>query len=321
MKKLIAKIAIPVIALIGLVCIARPITVASDSSNETTSIVSETTTTVATTTEITTVETTKTYSLGDVNGDGRVDAVDASFVLGVYAKSQTDSEEKLSEPVREAADVNKDEYVDAVDASDILSYYAYVATTENPISIEDFMDTKYPKSSPETKEKIYFKPNTHYIHRASCRWCNEALGANETLIEITDTSEIECRVCTECNPEITVINPYIESTPVATAGIDDYSRRLLAEIAWHEAGSNWISQYNKAKVVAGVMNRVNDPRFPNTVYGVLVDPYQFPGYWPGCCEPSQACWDAVNYYFNHTNEFNSDNSWFGDGYQNHFYYQ
>ena len=101
----------------------------------------------------------------------------------------------------------------------------------------------------------------------------------------------------------------------------DYDRQLLAEIVWHEAGSSWISQYNKAKVAAGVMNRVNDSRFPSTVYDVLTQRGQFSGYWPGCCSPTQDCYDAVDYYFNHTDEFNSDNSWWGDGKQNHFYYQ
>lgn len=164
------------------------------------------------------------------------------------------------------------------------------------------------------REYVVFKPSTHYIHKSTCHW------ADDTCDEITDTKEIECRKCSECNPEIEIVNEYIEPTPVAV-GIDDYSRRLLAEITQREAGSNWISQYNKAKIVAGVMNRVSDPRFSNTVYDVLVAPSQFSGYWPGCCEPSQACWDAVDYYFNHTDEFNSDNSWWGDGSQNHFYYQ
>ena len=164
------------------------------------------------------------------------------------------------------------------------------------------------------EEYIMFKPSTHYIHKSTCHWVDDA------CYKITDTQEIECRKCSECNPEIEIINEYIEPTPVAV-GIDDYSRRLLAEITWHEAGSNWISQYNKAKIVAGVINRVNDSRFPNTVYDVLVAPNQFSGYWPGCCEPSQACWDAVDYYFTHTDEFNSDNSWQGDGSQNYFYYQ
>ena len=177
------------------------------------------------------------YQLGDVNGDGYINAIDASIVLSAYAKSQT-GEEELTKPQQEAADVNNDGSIDSIDASEILDYYSHLATVgkdESP-DIKSFIADKYtpeitPEPKPEeiVKEKIYFKPNTHYIHKASCRWCNADLGANEQLIEIETTEGIECRKCSECNPEIEIITPYVEPTPVA-AGIDDYSRQLLAEI-------------------------------------------------------------------------------------------
>ncbi len=103
--------------------------------------------------------------------------------------------------------------------------------------------------------------------------------------------------------------------------IDSYSYQLLAEICYHEAGSSWISLYDKAHVVAAVMNRVNDKRFPNTVYDVLTQAGQFSGYYPNCCYPTQECYDAVDYYFSNCNNFGSENSWYGDGYNNYFYYQ
>jgi hypothetical protein len=312
MKKKIICVALCVIAFIALMLATKPLTTAGSET-----LIPETT--IAEIVEETTAG--KELSLGDVNGDGYVNAIDASYVLSAYAAYSTDKN-ILTDAQKKAADINEDGSINSVDASAILSYYCYISTTtdEEPLCVKSHYINAHPKVSAITKEKIYFKPNTHYIHKASCHWCNANLEANEQLIEIETTEGIECRKCTECNPEIEIITPYVEPTPVA-AGIDDYSRQLLAEIAWHEAGSNWISQYNKAKVVAGVMNRVNDPRFPNTVYSVLVAPNQFTGYWPGCCTPSQACYDAVDYYFAHTNEFNSDNSWWGDGYQNHFYYQ
>lgn len=166
------------------------------------------------------------------------------------------------------------------------------------------------------RECIVYKPSTHYVHKSTCRW------ADSSCYEITDTNGIEARRCSDCNPDIEIVTEYVEPVPeTPTYGIDEYSRQLLAEIVWHEAGSNWISQYNKAKIAAGIMNRVYDSRFPGTVYSVLTAPGQFTGYWPGCCTPTQDCYDAVDYYFAHTNEFNSDNSWWGDGSQNHFYYQ
>ena len=176
--------------------------------------------------------------------------------------------------------------------------------------------TEVPTEAPTEPIEIYvvFKPETHYIHKNSCHW-----AAQGTIERIETTEGIEARRCSECNPEIEIIKEYIP--PVVSIGINEYDRQLLAEIVWHEAGSDWISQYEKARVCAGVMNRVKDSRFPSTVYGVLTQKNQFSGYWPGCCTPTQACYNAVDYYFNHTNEFGNENSWWGDGYQNHFYYQ
>lgn len=167
--------------------------------------------------------------------------------------------------------------------------------------------------TPQITEVIVFKPSTHYLHRSTCHW------VDDECYEISDTSNIEARICTECNPDIIIQNEYVE--PIPTYSIDAYSRQLLAEIVWHEYGSDWVSIPEKARIAAGVMNRVNDSRFPNTVYEVLVAPGQFTGYWPGCCSPTQSCYDAVDYYFSHQNEFGCENSWWGDSYQNHFYYQ
>lgn len=74
----------------------------------------------------------KTYTLGDVNEDGSIDASDASQVLAEYASTATGHAPSLSESQRKAADVNIDAAVDAIDASRILAYYASAATGGNP---------------------------------------------------------------------------------------------------------------------------------------------------------------------------------------------
>lgn len=175
----------------------------------------------------------------------------------------------------------------------------------------------------ETKrEYVVFKPSTHYIHKSTCHW------VDSTCYEITDTKEIECRKCSECNPEIEIINNYVEPTPVVAnnTGITDYERQLLAEITCHEYGSNWVSTAEKAKIVAGVMNRVYSPAYPNDIYSVLMQDGQFHGswdgghgYWPGCITPNEDSWAAVDYYFAHQSEFGSWTSWSGDGQWNYFY--
>ena len=193
---------------------------------------------------------------------------------------------------------------------------AQAGAEPNPVIIQEITREVVTETPTTAIKYICYKPSTHYVHYSTCRWFDD------TCYEITDTLNLEARKCSECNPDIEIVNLYVPTPEVATSiGVSDYDRQLLAEIVCHEAGSDWISTYNKAKVAAGVMNRVNDSRFPSTVYGVLTQPNQFSGYWPGCCTPYQSCYDAVDYYLTHTNEFNTDNSWWGDGYQNHFYYQ
>ena len=103
----------------------------------TTKLVSETSSTTTTTTTAEPVTTTTTSAtpetpdapvLGDPNGDGKVDAKDASFVLIEYAKLSTGAKSDLTAGQNKAADVNDDGKVDAKDASMILTYYAYTST-------------------------------------------------------------------------------------------------------------------------------------------------------------------------------------------------
>lgn len=112
--------------------------------------------------------------------------------------------------------------------------------------------------------------------------------------------------------------------PAATSGspITDYEVILLRNVVAREYGSDWVSVPEKAKVVAVVMNRVNNPKFPNTIEGVLTQPYQFSGYWACNYEWSnvtQSVRDAVDYYFVHPEEFGAWTGMWGDGTWNHFY--
>ena len=195
-------------------------------------------------------------------------------------------------------------------------------------------------------EYIVYKPSTHYVHKSTCRW------ANNTCERITDTDGIECRKCSECNPDIEIVNSYppvveIDDTALDnseetneedvineqtseevvsnTLPITDEEFLYLCRIVYHEAGSYWISSYEKSQIVAGVMNRVNNSRWPNNVLGVLTQPYQFSGFDPYKDVSSytnyQACVDAVYAYFENPDAYGSHNSWYGNGRNNVFYYQ
>ena len=95
-----------------------------------TTTVTTTTTAPTTTTPPTTTE--PTYTLGDVNEDGKVDSVDASLVLAEYALIQTGGDLTFTEKQKNAADVNKDGKTDSSDASKILEYYAAISTGKDP---------------------------------------------------------------------------------------------------------------------------------------------------------------------------------------------
>lgn len=67
-------------------------------------------------------------TLGDVNEDGNINALDASLVLTHYALIATGRVSPLNDTQKMSADINGDSHADALDASGILSYYAYTAT-------------------------------------------------------------------------------------------------------------------------------------------------------------------------------------------------
>jgi hypothetical protein len=69
---------------------------------------------------------------GDVNGDGKITAVDASAVLIEFAELSADGKGTFTPSQFAAADVNNDGKITAVDASSILRYYAALSGNETP---------------------------------------------------------------------------------------------------------------------------------------------------------------------------------------------
>lgn len=110
--------------------------------------------------------------------------------------------------------------------------------------------------------------------------------------------------------------------------ITDYEHVLLCNLVAHEYGSDThgiggppVTLYERACVIAVVMNRVNDTSYPNTIEGVVTQRSQFSGY----CVSSyywdtvtQNVLDSVDYYFSHQDEFPYYLSFYGDGAYNHF---
>lgn len=192
------------------------------------------------------------------------------------------------------------------------------ATVDN--AVESNNDTTEP-----TSEYIVYKPSTHYVHKNTCRWFNSDCQ------EITSTEGIECRKCSECNPDIEIVTPYNPPQPQPAASgsaldcITETEYIYLCNTVAREYGSDWVSIYDKACVVAVVMNRVRDGGWsngnPSTIYNVITAPCQFnpsycTDYYQSCV--TQSCKDAVDYYFAHQSEFPHYTSFWGDGRSNHF---
>lgn len=71
------------------------------------------------------------FILGDVDGDGKVSASDATDVLQEYSALSTGKESSFNAKKKKTADVNKDGNIDASDATSILSYYSALSTNGN----------------------------------------------------------------------------------------------------------------------------------------------------------------------------------------------
>lgn len=56
---------------------------------------------------------------------------------------------------------------------------------------------------------------------------------------------------------------------------DDNDILLLSKLIDLEMGANWAPDWAKYAVGSVVLNRVDSPRFPNTIYGVIFQPYQY----------------------------------------------
>lgn len=199
--------------------------------------------------------------------------------------------------------------------AEVVNENTQVSEGSSPIISESVEEVEENISEPTVPEYVVYKPGTHYIHKNTCRW------ADGSCYEISTTEGLECRYCTECRPDMEIITFYEE--PQISTSVSNEDFVYLCRIVYHEAGSYWISEYDKARVAAGVMNRVYDARFPNSVLGVLTQKNQFSGFNAytdlSRCENYQASVDAVNAYLANPGAYGSHNSWWGDGRQNHFY--
>lgn len=86
------------------------------------------------------------FPFPDIDGDGRVDLIDASRVLNAYSNIQAGEPSGLTPEQEDLADANRDGFIDSIDASLIMSFYSGCATdkyTNNQSGWTIFMAEHY----------------------------------------------------------------------------------------------------------------------------------------------------------------------------------
>lgn len=222
---------------------------------------------------------------------------------------------------------------------DVSSSQANIAVTDELTTAEEsslnessLKDNSVNSSQPESSSS---KPDD-----SSSKICDSSNVQNESEIEQTETVYVEVNANqTYFEPvennayvgepvqdnktyEVVETPKSVGDAPVGDYEPTDYEKILLSNLVGREYGSDWVSTYDKAKVVATVMNRVEADEFPDTIYDVVSQPGQFDGYLPSDSYTYQVtddCIAAVDYYFDHPDEFGDYKYYYGTGYENIFY--
>ena len=148
----------------------------------------------------------------------------------------------------------------------------------------------------------------------------------ETAGVVSDAAPAAPSTQTE-TPATTVTETVPEVTAPASAAITVTDREycMLCNVVGHEYGADWVPVEEKALVCEVIMNRVNSPQFPNSIYEVLTQRNQFAGLnyliemdgMSGYVTDSVKA--AVDLYLSDPSQFNHGYLFFnGDGRRNYF---
>lgn len=69
--------------------------------------------------------------------------------------------------------------------------------------------------------------------------------------------------------------PVVVPTPDPKPSYSDNDLYWLSRVLFAEAGCDWFPDWVQRDVASVVLNRVKDPRYPNTIEGVIFDPGQY----------------------------------------------
>jgi hypothetical protein len=93
-----------------------------------------------------------------------------------------------------------------VEDSSSLVETATTTTTTKVVTTTAAATKETTTTEKEKEEYIVYKPSTHYIHKSSCHW------VTSECYKITNTKGLKTRKCSECNPNMKIVEEYIEET-------------------------------------------------------------------------------------------------------------
>lgn len=134
----------------------------------------------------------------------------ASSTVGVATKtSEIATKVLVATPIATCTTILEPEETQAVTETVQVETSTTIMSTEELVvegtSVTDAPIEEVIEAEP-AREYYVYKPSTHYIHKSTCHW------VSSECYEITETSGIEARACSECDPKIEIVNPYVEET-------------------------------------------------------------------------------------------------------------
>lgn len=151
-----------------------------------------------------------------------------------------------------------------------------------------------------------------------------SLSSVQEVTDLSDAAETASSTQTETTASVETENEVTADAPNAIT-VTDREYCMLCNVVGHEYGANWVPEADKALVVEVILNRVNSPAFPNTIYDVLMQRNQFAGleYLVNMDGMSGYVTDsvkaAVDLYLADPTQFSHGYLYFnGDGYRNYF---
>ena len=219
-------------------------------------------------------------------------------------------------------------------ASSSLTAFSQTTTASAAETTQTTQTTKVSETT-QTSEETTAAPETTEAETTAETVIEEGYDAPEEtepsyeILAVTEAAELtELPEETTTETAETELSEEEETEPEAaeqTRTITDAEYIMICNVVGHEYGANWISEYDKALVVEVIMNRVYSSKFPNTVYGVLMQKGQFPGLsklvnlgsFSRQVTPSVKA--AVDLYFDQPERFQHGYLFYsGDGHRNYF---